>query len=234
MKNNTTVDISQSASDDRSVNISVPDNGSSKDRSVNIITPKHGNVDVDVFVEVNEVLPEHVLKNVETIASHQERQTQSVKADRRILNKIAGFLARPGFLYFQIGFFAVWIGCTNLAERNLIAKNFPLFDLHLHGLEVASLLISTEVLIAQAHQEKVSEEQSQLALQLNLVTEQKIAKLISLVEELRTDLPNVKNRNDEEAEAMKQAIDPQAILEVIQKNTVHTPADELAANSHQT
>ena len=199
---------------------------------MNIEAP-HGDVNVDVFVEASEVLPEHVLKNVETIASHQERQTQSVTADRRILNKIAGVLARPGFLYFQIGFFAVWIACTNLAERNLIAKNFPLFDLHLHGLEVASLLISTEVLIAQAHQEKMNEERSHLALQLNLVTEQKIAKLISLVEELRTDLPNVKNRNDEEAEAMKQATNPQAILEVIQKNA-HPATDEVTANSHQT
>ena len=232
MKNNNSVEISRSGADDRSVNISIPDNGSSNARSVNIEAP-NGDVNVDVFVEASEVLPEHVLKNVETIASHQERQIQSVKADRRILNKIAGFLARPGFLYFQIGFFAMWIGCTSLAQRNLISKNFPLFDLHLHGLEVASLLISTEVLIAQAHQEKMNEERSHLALQLNLVTEQKIAKLISLVEELRTDSPNVKNRNDEEAEAMKQATNPQAILEVIQKNA-HPAPNEVTVNSHQT
>ena len=113
----------------------------------------------------------------------------------------------------------------------MCSSDLPLFDLHLHGLEVASLLISTEVLIAQAHQEKTEQERSHLALQLNLVTEQKMAKLISLVEELRTDLPNVKNRNDEEAEAMKQAIDPQAILEVIQK-TAHPATNEVTVNSH--
>ncbi len=202
------------------------------DRSANIPIPERGDVNVDVFVEVNEVLPEHVLKNVEKIASHQDRQKQGVRADRRILNKIAGFFARPGFLYFQIGFFAVWIGCTNLAERNIIADNFPQFDVDYHALEIVSLLISTEVLIAQAHQEKMEEERSYLTLQLNLVTEQKIAKLISLVEELRTDLPNVKNRNDEEADAMKQSIDPQAILEVIQKNA--HPATDESANTDRT
>ena len=79
----------------------------------------------------------------------------------------------------------------------------------------------------------MEEERSYLTLQLNLVTEQKIAKLISLVEELRTDLPNVKNRNDEEADAMKQSIDPQAILEVVQK-TAHPATNESAANTHQT
>jgi uncharacterized membrane protein len=170
----------------------------------------------------NEQLPEQVLKNVETIDRHQERYIQNTKQDRRILNKIASIFGRPQFLYFQIIFFAVWIGCSNLAERNIIAKNFPLFDLHLHGLEIASLLISTEVLIDQTHQEKLSKEQSNLMLQLNLLSEQKIAKLISLVEELRTDLPNVKNRADLEAEIMQQAIDPQAILEVIQNSSTQS------------
>ena len=170
----------------------------------------------------NEQLPEQVLKNVETIDRHQERHIQNTKQDRRILNKIASIFGRPQFLYFQIVFFAVWIGCSNLAERNIIAKNFPLFDLHLHGLEIAALLISTEVLIDQTHQEKLSREQSQLMLQLNLLSEQKIAKLISLVEELRTDLPNVHNRADLEAEIMQQAIDPQAILEVIQNSSAQS------------
>lgn len=176
-------------------------------------------IDRNSLAEALEQLPQQVIRNVETIDKHQDRHHQNTKTDRRVLNKIASVFGRPQFLYFQIVFFAVWIGCSSLAERNIIAKNFPLFDLHLHGLEIASLLISTEVLIDQTHQEKLSKEQSHLMLQLNLLTEQKIAKLISLVEELRTDLPNVKNRDDLEAEIMKQSIDPQAILEVIQNNS---------------
>ncbi|WP_310425065.1 DUF1003 domain-containing protein [Chamaesiphon sp. VAR_48_metabat_135_sub] len=175
----------------------------------------------DALIEIIKHLPEQVIKNVETIDRHQDLHKQNTKPDRRILNRIASVFGRPMFLYFQIVFFTIWIGCSNLAERKIIAKNFPLFDLHLHGLEIASLLISTEVLIDQTHQEKLRKEQSHLMLQLNLLTEQKIAKLISLVEELRTDLPNVKNRDDLEAEAMKQSIDPQAILEVIQHNSAH-------------
>jgi uncharacterized membrane protein len=176
-------------------------------------------LDRDSLVKAIENLPEQVIKNVETIDRHQDRHEQNTKTDRRIINRIAAIFGRPHFLYFQIVFFTVWIGCSNLAERNIIAKNFPLFDLHLHGLEIAALMISTEVLIDQKHQEKLSKEQLYLMLQLNLVAEQKIAKLISLVEELRTDLPNVKNRDDLEAEVMKQAIDPQAILEVLQHNS---------------
>jgi uncharacterized membrane protein len=203
-----------------------------KNNAINDRSPQQDLRQVDSLVEAsiqdplnpNEQLPEQVIKNVETIDRHQARHQQNTKTDRRILNRIASVFGRPQFLYFQIVFFAVWIGCSNLAERNIISKNFPLFDLHLHGLEIASLLISTEVLIDQTHQEKLSKEQSHLMLQLNLLTEQKIAKLISLVEELRTDLPNVHNRADLEAEIMQQAIDPQAILEVIQNSSAQSPS----------
>jgi uncharacterized membrane protein len=203
------------------------DNSLAHRRTMNTSPPHHEQLNTQII----EAVPEQVLKNVETIASHREQHQQNATADRQILHKIAAFFARPQFLYFQICFFAVWIGCTNLAERNVIAKNFPQFDLDLHGLEVASLLISTEVLIAQAHQEKVEEERSHLTIQLNLVTEQKIAKLIALVEELRTDLPNVKNRNDVEAQEMKQSVDPQAILAVIQQNTSQTLTEDLETKS---
>lgn len=51
-----------------------------------------------------------------------------------------------------------------------------------------------------------------------MLSEQKIAKLISLVEELRSDLPNVNNRYDPETEVMKQAADPRVVLDKLEEN----------------
>jgi uncharacterized membrane protein len=164
------------------------------------------------------LVPEQVIKNVEAITTHQERYQQAATIDRRILEKIVSIFGQPQFLYCQLVFFLVWGAGTHLVDLHLLALDFPRLDLHEQGLDIASLLISTGVLVYENRQEKVSEERSHLMLQLNLITEQKIAKLISLIEELRTDLPNVRNRDDLEAEVMKQATDPQVILEVIQKN----------------
>jgi uncharacterized membrane protein len=174
-------------------------------------------------LDVNELLPEQVLKNIEAIATHQDRYLQNSTPHQRGLDKITAVFSRSEFLYFQIVFFTTWWLCSYLSNRHILPADFPPFDLREEGLGVAGLLISTGVLIYQTRQEQVSEERSHLMLQLNLITEQKIAKLISLVEELRTDLPNVRNRADLEAEIMQQAIDPQAILEVIQQNSEHTP-----------
>jgi uncharacterized membrane protein len=181
-----------------------------------------------------EFIPEQVIRNVEVINTHQDRHRQNTTTSQRVLDKIATVLGRPQFLYFQLVFFSTWIVCTHLVNQKILPKNFPLFDLHLHGLEVASLLISTEVLIYQTRQEELNKERSHLVLQLNLLTEQKIAKLISLVEELRTDLPGVNNREDADAEIMKQATDPQTILEVLQTNLKHSSTSHIEHKSHGT
>ncbi len=178
----------------------------------------------DSLVELSEPLPEQVLKNVEAIINIQEQYTQDVKPHQRILDKIAALFGQPEFLYCQILFFIGWAFCSYLAKKGILPSNFPAFNIHDQGLDSVALLISTGVLIYQTRQEKLSEQRSHLTLQLNLLTEQKIAKLIALVEELRTDLPNVKNRYDLEAALMQQATDPQVILDVLQKNLEQPPS----------
>src|SRR5271163_2420297 len=73
---------------------------------------------------------------------------------------------------------------------------------------LAALLTATMILTTQNRQAKLMEQRMHLDLQVNLLTEQKTAKLIELLEELRRDLPNVRNRHDSEAEIMQHAAEP--------------------------
>ncbi len=72
--------------------------------------------------------------------------------------------------------------------------------------------MTTGVLITQNRQSKLAEQRRHLDLQINLLTERKVSKLIELMEDLRRDLPSVKNRLDPEAEAMKEPVDPHTAL----------------------
>jgi uncharacterized membrane protein len=180
-------------------------------------------VDRDLLLESIAMLPDQVIKNVEAISQHEERHQKNTAADWRILIKVTAIFRHPQFLYFQVIFFTIWQTYSHFANQNALPKFFPTLDFKDQWLTIAGLLISTGVLIYQAHQEQLSEERSHLMLQLNLLTEQKIAKLISLVEELRVDLPDVIDRDDLEAEIMKQATDPGAILGVLQQNLEHLP-----------
>ncbi len=77
---------------------------------------------------------------------------------------------------------------------------------------MATLLTSTIVLTKQNRLGKLEEQRDHLDLKVTLLTEQKAAKLIELMEELRRDLPNVKNRHDPEASALIQSMSPDLIL----------------------
>lgn len=162
-------------------------------------------------------LSEQVVKNIETIIGFQTKQELNIPIHEQILDKITSFFGKSIFLYLQLIFLLIWSLISHFAP-DLLPWNFPKFNLEAMGIDLASLLIATGVLVKQTRQDKLAEQRSHLSLQINLLTEQKIAKLIDLMEELRKDLPIVRNRYDWEAEMMKEATDPQIVLDILQEN----------------
>ena len=168
-------------------------------------------------------LSAQVVKNIETIIGFQAKQEQKLPFKDRIVEKIAGFFGKSEFLYLQLLFFASWMICSHIAPQ-LLPFGLPVFDAREMGVDIAALLIATGVLVQQSRQDRLAEQRSHLTLQINLLTEQKIAKLIELVEELREDLPTIRDRQDLEAKIMQQATDPQIVLNILQENLDSTEA----------
>jgi uncharacterized membrane protein len=160
-------------------------------------------------------LPDPITKNIEAITSLHTQEVRDLPAYQRLLETIATFFGRSTFLYIVLILLTLWI-CGSFFD--CLPFKLPPFSWSDQGLDAAALLISTGVLVRQTRQENFAEQRAQLTLQLNLLSEQKIAKIIALLEELRTDLPNVVNRNDPEAEVMQQAADPIAVLEALEEN----------------
>jgi len=82
---------------------------------------------------------------------------------------------------------------------------------------VVSLVITTMILITQRRWLRRTERRSQLDLHMNLLAEEKVAKLIALLEELRRDLPNVKDRYDPQAAAMARGTDAREVMHELEK-----------------
>ncbi|MEH2139644.1 DUF1003 domain-containing protein [Nostoc sp.] len=161
-------------------------------------------------------LPDPIAKNIEAIISLHTQEVRDIPAHQRILEAIATFFGRSAFMYSLLLILALWIFGSFF--QRLLPFNLPPFSWSNQGLDAAALVISTGVLVRQTRQENFAEQRAQLMLQLNLLSEQKIAKIIALLEELRTDLPDVVNRHDSEAQLMQEPTDPIAVLEALQKN----------------
>lgn len=168
-------------------------------------------------------LSEQVVKNIEAIIGFQAKQELKTPWRDRIVEKVAAFFGKSEFLYLQLFFFTSWAICTHFAP-GLLPFGLPPFDAEAMGIDIAALLIATGVLVQQSRQDKLAEQRSHLTLQINLLTEQKIAKLIELMEELRTDLPTIRDRYDLEAQIMQKATDPQIVLDILRENLESTEA----------
>jgi uncharacterized membrane protein len=64
----------------------------------------------------------------------------------------------------------------------------------------------------------LEQQHTHLDLQVNLLTEQKVTKLIHLIEELRHDLPMVKDRDDPHSAALQERTDTLQVLSAIEKS----------------
>jgi uncharacterized membrane protein len=174
-------------------------------------------------------LSEQVIKNIEIIIGFQAKQEQELSFGDRLIEKLAAFFGKSEFLYLLLFFFFSWAICSRFAPQYL-PFNLPEFDLEGMWLDTAALLIGTGVLIQQNRQDKLAEQRSHLMLQINLLTEQKIAKLIELLEELRQDLPDIRDRHDLEAQIMQQATNPQVVLNILQQNLEQSLEEQIKTN----
>jgi len=157
--------------------------------------------------------PDPITQNIESIAAFYKREDEKVTGSQRIVEAVSNVVGRPIFLGCIVLFVTLWI-LANVFARQMGTVEFDPPPFYWLGgiVGLASLLTTTVVLIRQERLARLEERREHLDLQVNLLTEQKTTKLIHLFEELRRDLPMVKNRHDPESEAMQQPTDPHRVL----------------------
>ena len=100
---------------------------------------------------------------------------------------------------------------------------------------LGALLTATAVLTKQNRLAQLEQQRAHLDLKVTLLTEQKVAKLIDLLEELRRDLPDVRDRHDSDAVAMQQAMNPDLVLAALDERSVPEnqpkPSGKIARNA---
>ena len=169
-----------------------------------------------------------MLQDVESVASIRARAEQRLNRHQRMMEILTAALGRPRTVYVTLLIVVGWVAFNLVTPRLWGWQRIdppPFF--WLQGLvALSALLMTTLVLITANRQTRNAEERSHLDLQVNLLAEHKVAKLIALVEELRRDLPMVRDRIDREADAMQEAVDPNAMIEALAGASETEPTDK--------
>ena len=142
-----------------------------------------------------------------------------VSRSQRILERIDRLIGQPYFIALILLFVAAWMLANAVMRAFDLAEFDPAPYFWLQGMVgLGALLTTTVVLSKQNRLAMLAEQRAHLDLKVTLLTEQKAAKLIDLLEELRRDLPNVKDRHDPEAAALQQAMNPDLVLAALDEH----------------
>jgi uncharacterized membrane protein len=164
-------------------------------------------------------LSEHISQNVADIVELQRRESATSSTAQRRLERISHAVARPGYVLALLLFTLAWVA-TNLLLRDFGSAAFdpPPFQLLQGLLTLTALLTATVVLIGQSRQRRLTDQREHLDLQINLLTEQKVSKLIHMLEELRRDLPMVRDRerSDPHVSALQEPTDAAEVLSAME------------------
>jgi uncharacterized membrane protein len=172
---------------------------------------------------------DQINQNIHTVMDFYSREDEKISYWQRALERLSCTIGQPAFLGLILLFVTFWaLGNTSMKWLGLTEFDPPPF-FWLQGIVgLAALLITTIVLTRQNRLAKLEEQRAHLDLKVTLLTEQKAAKLIDLIEELRRDLPNVKNRLDTEAVALQQSMNPDLVLAALDERATLDEASNMA------
>ncbi len=118
--------------------------------------------------------------------AHQHRATRLQRAAERLTR----FIGRPVFLAALMVIILAWLAANLLALRVLHrAPDPPPFNVLQTTASVLALLFTVLILSTQRRDDELADRRERLTLHLAILTEQKTAKAIALLEEMRRDAP---------------------------------------------
>lgn len=163
---------------------------------------------------------DQISQNIAAVLEFYSREEERISLSQRALERFGRFVGQPVFLAIILTFVLLWI-CLNAMLGALDLVQFdPAPYFYLQGIVgLTALQTATVVLTKQNRLEKLAAQRAHLDLKVTLLTEQKAAKLIELIEELRRDLPNVRDRHDSDAAELKKSMNPELVLAALDEQS---------------
>jgi uncharacterized membrane protein len=163
-------------------------------------------------------LPSSAKENLELLESFKDREEAQISGLQLVIEQISRFFGSPLFFAFAVVFVVAWaaVNAWGAHHQWRHVDEPPFF--WLQGLvSSTALLLTVAVLIRQNRMAQVAEHRAHLDLQINLLTEQKVTKLVQIVDGLRRDLTELRGHPDEEVSEMAKPADAHALMHAIKE-----------------
>jgi uncharacterized membrane protein len=154
-------------------------------------------------------------RNIEALRRRRSDEEAKAGAEQRLAQAITRFSGSMRFVYFHFLVYGAWI-LANLGWLPGVRPWDPTFVVLAMVASVEAIFLSTFILITQNRMAAAADRRAELDVQISLLAEAEITKLVELVSEIaaRMEVPFAEQQDIEE---MKQLVQPEAVLDAIEE-----------------
>ena len=153
-------------------------------------------------------------RNIQALQARRKREEVEATLQDRIADRITRFTGSLRFVYLHLLLFGGWI-LINLGWFPVVKPWDPSFVVLAMIASVEAIFLSTFVLISQNRMAAVSDKRADLDLQISLLAEHEVTRLVTLVSSIADHL-GVKTEVDAELDVIRQDVAPDAVLDEIE------------------
>ena len=154
-------------------------------------------------------------RNIAALRRRRDEEEARASSDERLASAITRFSGSMRFVYVHALLYGAWI-VANLGWIPGVRPWDPTFVVLAMIASVEAIFLSTFILITQNRMAAQADRRAELDLQVSLLAEAEITKLVELVSAIaaRMEVPDAER---EDVEEMKQLVQPEAVLDAIEK-----------------
>lgn len=153
-------------------------------------------------------------RNIEALLDRNRESERKRSGEQRMADAITRFSGSMKFVYIHVIIYGLWI-TMNLGW--IPGPRFdPTFVILAMEASVEAIFLSTFILITQNRMSALAERRAELDLQISLLAEHEITKLLMLVGDIAARM-QVENASSPEVTGLQKDIQPQDILDEIEK-----------------
>lgn len=153
-------------------------------------------------------------RNVQALLKRREQERAATSREDKVADAITRFAGSMKFVYLHLVLYGSWI-VVNLGWVGL-PKFDPTFVVLAMAASVEAIFISTFVMVSQNRMAKVADQRADLDLQISLLAEHEITRVLTLVTEIAAHL-SLQAAHDPELHELAKDVAPERVLDRMQE-----------------
>ena len=154
-------------------------------------------------------------RNIAAMRERQRLEDENASLQERLAGAVTAFTGSMSFVYLHLLIVAAWVA-VNVGLIPGVDRFDPTFVILATAASVEAIFLSTFVLISQNRAAKAADRRAALDLQINLLTEHEVTRLISLTSAIADKL-GVAEARDPHIEELERDVAPEAVLDTLAK-----------------